>query len=79
MDTTPRPLHTEEPASGEPAIAGDGHDATLDAIAAMDPADAPEPAERLAGALAHELEGVGGDAEPEQLAAPFPGDAKEHP
>jgi hypothetical protein len=43
----------------------------------MDPADAPEPAERLAGELAGLLEGVGGDAEPEQLAAPFSGDPKD--
>ena len=38
-----------------------------------DPADAPEPSERLAAELAAALEGDQ-DHVPEQLAAPFPGD-----
>ena len=71
MDTTPDTESTERhdaPSSPE---------AALDELAAMDPADAPDLAERLAADLAGELEDTGTAGEPPQLAAPLPDDAEE--
>jgi hypothetical protein len=71
MDTTPDTESTERhnaPSSPEAAV---------EELAAMDAADAPDLAERLAADLAGELEDTGTAGEPAQLAAPFPDDEKE--
>ncbi len=73
MDTTPPSEVTEGPADHETA----DHEAELEAMAALDPADAPEAAERLAAELARDLDTVGAEPQPEQLAAPFSGDQEE--
>lgn len=73
MNTTPHAEETEGPTSEAPSNVGSDNVA-LEALAALDPADAPEPAERLAADLASALEGVGAEPQPEQLAAPFGSD-----
>ena len=66
MNTTPEGESTEQ-TFPSPSEASDD----LDVLAASDPAEAPEIAERLAHELAGELEGAGIEAEPEQLTAGF--------
>lgn len=57
MNTTPG---TEDNPETSAAI-GDEHTDRLEALAALDPADAPADAESLAADLARELEGVSSD------------------
>jgi hypothetical protein len=73
MDTTPDTESTEprnEPGSPPPA---------LEELAATDPADAPDLAERLAAELARRLEDTGAPGESTQPAAPFTPDPEETP
>ena len=59
---------TQTPEFGNGREGSDSEHDALDALAAMDPADAPGPAERLAADLAADLEDVGATpADPVQL------------
>ncbi len=61
---------TQIPELGNGRGAEDGAGDAIDALAAMDPADAPGAAERIAAELAAELEDAGGTAtQPVQLRA----------
>ena len=73
MNTTPAAEPTgsnEVPLASDSAVAPD-HTAALEALADVDPALAPEPAEQLAADLAAQLERYGDPAPPEQLKTPF--------
>ncbi len=61
----------------ETPTAGDGDPDPIAELGALDPADAPGPAERLAADLASELEDAGADAPPPvQLRADLEGGSK---
>jgi len=79
MDTTPGAEYTEESSDMSGAGADGDHAEALQDLRDIDPAHAPDPAERLAAELADALEGVSPEAMPEQLAAPFAGDGEEAP
>ena len=81
MNTTPEaePTGSNEVSLAAASAAAPEHAAALEALADVDPASAPEPAEQLAADLAAQLERDGDPAAPEQLETPFSDDSGDRP